>query len=162
MKRFFEKVSFLEFSKNYGEDKELYDNYLLPKRSTKSSAGYDFFAINDFVIKPGEIVKIPTGIKAKLLDDEVLLIMVRGSMGFKYNIRLCNQVGVVDADYYNNPSNEGHIFIALQNEGDKEFEVYKNDRFAQGIFMKYLITDDDSASDIRSGGFGSTNKKESD
>ena len=66
--------------------------------------------------------------------DEVLLILVRSSMGFKYNIRLCNQVGIVDSDYYNNPDNEGHIFIALKNEGEKVFKVKKGDKFAQGIF----------------------------
>ena len=90
--------------------------------------------------------------------DEYLAILVRSSMGFKYNVRLCNQVGIVDSDYYNNPDNEGHIFVALKNEGDKVFKVEKGDRYAQGIFQKYLLTDDDDADGERTGGFGSTNK----
>ena len=80
-------------------------------------------------------------------------------MGFKYNGRLCNQLGLIDKDYYNNESNEGHIFIKIKNEGDKEFVVNKGDAIAQGIFMKYLITDDDDTNNVRVGGIGSTNKE---
>ena len=99
--------------------------------------------LEDITLKPNEIIKIPTGIKARLMEDEVLLIVVRSSMGFKYNIRLVNQVGVVDSDYYNNESNEGHIFVKLQNEGLETVSFKAGDRFAQGIFMKYLLTDSD-------------------
>ena len=94
--------------------------------------------------------------------DEVLLIVVRSSMGFKYNVRLTNQVGVIDSDFYNNIDNEGHFFVSLQNEGDKDFVIKKGEAFAQGIFIKYLISDDDTASEIRKGGLGSTNKRKDD
>ena len=144
MKRYFEKISFEQFSKDIKNDKELYDSYNIPKRQTKYAAGYDFEAIEDFVLKPGEIKKIPTGIKADMLDDEVLLLIVRSGMGFKYNVRLCNQVGVIDKDYYNNSDNEGHMFIALQNHGDKDYVVKKGDRICQGMFVKYLTVDDES------------------
>ena len=90
-------------------------------------------------------------------EDEFLALLVRSSMGFKYNIRLCNQVGIVDSDYYNNPDNEGHMFIALKNEGEKIFTINKGDKYAQGIFQKYLLTDDDEATGSRTGGIGSTN-----
>ena len=158
--RKFEKISFEQFKKDIKDDMELYNNYILPKRSTNNSAGYDFFALNKIVIKPGEIVKIPTGYKVALNNDEVLFLFVRSSMGFKYNVRLCNQVGVVDSDYYNNESNEGHIFIALQNEGNKDYIVEVGSAYAQGVFNKYLITDDDTVSGTRTGGIGSTNKEE--
>lgn len=160
MNRCFEKISFEEFKKTYGDNRELYDNYLLPKRATKASAGYDFYAVNKIVIKPGEIIKIPTGYKAKFNSDEVLFLLVRSSMGFKYNVRMCNQVGVIESDYYNNIDNEGHMFIALQNEGDKDFVVEPGGAYAQGIFTKFLVCDDDNATQERTGGFGSTNKKE--
>ena len=81
-------------------------------------------------------------------NDEVLLILVRGSQGFKYNVRLINQVGVVDKDYYNNSGNEGHIWIGLKNEGEKDYIVNKGDRIAQGIFMKYLLTQDDNLGEL--------------
>ena len=160
MKRYFEKISFNEFKKAYGDNKELYDEYLLPKRSTQNSAGYDFLAINEMIIKPGEIVKIPTGYKANFGKDEMMMIVVRSSMGFKYNVRMCNQVGIIDSDYYNNPDNEGHIFVALQNEGTKDYVISKNEAYAQGIFVNFLLTDDDNVTSKRIGGLGSTNKKE--
>lgn len=156
MERGFEKISFNQFGSDVCCDKKLYDGYELPKRASKFSCGYDFISFRDIVIKPGQIVKIPTGYKAKMLSDEVLLLVVRSSMGFKYNVRLCNQVGVIDSDYYNNSDNEGHIYVALQNEGKDDFYIKKGDAYCQGIFMKYL-TCGDSVSDIRVSGIGSTN-----
>lgn len=157
--RKFEKISFEQFKKDVKDDKELYESYSLPKRSTKTSAGYDFFALYDYTLKPGETMKIPTGIKASMESDEVLFLIDRSSMGFKYNVRMCNQVGVIDQDYYNNPNNEGHMWIRIQNEGDKDYIVKKGEGMIQGIFMKYLKTDDDIESDrVRDGAFGSTNK----
>ena len=118
-----------------------YEDIILPKRSTKNSAGYDFYSLYDITIKPNERVVIPTGIKVCMNENEFLGIYIRSSLGFKYNIRMCNQVGIIDADYINNKDNEGHIFVCLQNESDKEVVIKKGDRFAQGIFMSYLITD---------------------
>lgn len=160
--RGFEKISFAEFRKVFGDDKELYQEYNLPRRSSKHSAGYDFLAVKDYVIKPKEILKIPTGVKARMQGDEVLLIVVRSSMGFKYNVRLTNQVGVIDSDFYNNIDNEGHIFISLQNEGDKDYVINAGEAYGQGIFMKYLLSDDDTAKGTRIGGLGSSNKRKDD
>ena len=158
--RKFEKVSIDEFSKYY--DKKLYEEYDLPKRMTSHSAGYDFFAIEGFTIKPGEIKKIPTGYKATFGNDEMLMILVRSSMGFKYNVRMTNQVGIIESDYYNNIDNEGHMFVSLQNEGDRDFVVKKGEGYAQGIFTKFLICDDDITTNERQGGLGSTNKERND
>jgi len=157
--RKFEKISFSQFSHDISDDKNLYDEYNLPKRGTLKSAGYDFYAINDFVIHPGEVLKVPTGVKVIMNDDEAFMLYVRSSMGFKYNVRMTNQVGVIDADYYNNSDNEGHMWFSLQNHGDKDFVVKKGQAFGQGVFSKYLITDDDEASGVRISGFGSTNKE---
>ncbi len=141
--RKFEKISFDEFKKDIEDDIDLYNSYNLPKRDTKYAAGYDFYAIFDYTLKPGEIKKIPTGVKVIMEDDDALLLLDRSSMGFKYNVRMCNQVGVIDKDYYNNNSNEGHMWIKIQNEGDKDYIVKKGDAMCQGIFIKYLKTDDD-------------------
>ena len=157
--RKFEKISFEQFSKDIKEDKELYNSYKLPVRKTKNSAGYDFESLIDFILKPNEIIKIPLGIKACMNNDEVLMIFIRSSQGFKYNIRLCNQVGIIDSDYYNNEDNEGHMWIKLKNEGDKDYIVKKGDAVCQGIFTKFLSVDDEEEiKNIRKSGIGSTNK----
>lgn len=142
--RDFEKISFEQFVKDIKDDKELYDNYKVPLRTSKAAAGYDFYLIENLEIRPNEIVKLPTGIKSYFEEDEVLLIIVRSSTGFKYNIRLVNQVGVIDADYYNNKDNEGHIFIKIQNEGKETLKFKAGEAIAQGVFMKYLTTNSDA------------------
>lgn len=142
--RDFEKISFKQFAKDVKDDINLYNEYKLPSRDSNKTAGYDFYLIEDLEIKPNEIAKLPTGIKSCYNDDEVLLIIIRSSMGFKYNIRLVNQIGVIDSDYYNNKDNEGHIFIKIQNEGKEKLTLQKGEAIAQGIFVKYLITDTDN------------------
>ena len=156
MGRGFKVISLDEWKKQLPE--ELYQNITLPKRSTALSAGYDFYIPYDLVINPNEEVVIKTGIKSYMNSGEVLLIFVRSSLGFKYNARLKNQTGIIDADYYDNPSNEGHIMVAIKNEGSKPIELKVGDRFVQGVFVNYLISDDDSSTETRTGGIGSTNK----
>lgn len=157
MSRKFEKISFGQFKIDISDDKILYDNYLYPKRSTEKSAGYDFESLIDFTLRPGENIKIPLGFKVYMEADEVFLLLVRSSMGFKYNVRMCNQVGVIDSDYVDNSENEGHMWIKLYNEGEEDFVVKKGDKIAQGIFIKYLKIDNDSTVSKRNGGIGSTN-----
>ena len=159
--RKFEKISFEQFKKDIYDDKELYSTFELPKRETVSAAGYDFYALYDYTLKPGEIMKIPTGVKVCMESDEVLFLIDRSSMGFKWNVRMCNQVGVIDADYYNNSDNEGHIWIRIQNEGDKDYIVKKGQAMIQGVFVKYLTVDDEEKlKKKRTGGFGTTDKEE--
>ncbi len=156
--RKFEIISYEQYEKDL-KGNCLYSDITIPSRSTKHSAGYDFKSPIEFELEPGEIIKVPTGIKAKMNSDEFLAIFVRSSMGFKYNIRLCNQVGIIDSDYYNNEANEGHIYVALQNEGDKVYKVGVGDKIAQGIFMKYQTVDEEEeVKGSRKGGLGSTNK----
>ncbi len=156
--RKFEKISYDEFVKSIGDDKELYDSILLPKRSTRNSCGYDIMSVDSGVIKPHESMVFATGIKAMMNSDEVLYIYSRSGQGFKNDVSLSNSVGLIDADYYNNPSNEGHIMIKLINHSDKEYVVNVGDKIAQGVFMKYLMVDDEEeVTNSRNGGFGSTN-----
>lgn len=174
----FEKVSYEQFKKDvidtFGLDthgidsitiedivKKIYDGIKLPKRSTAFSAGYDFFSPYDLNFPPNRTNKIPTGIRAKMNDDYVLMCFPRSGLGFKYRTRLDNTVGVVDADYYNS-NNEGHIFLKMTNEtlDDKSFNINQGDAFAQGVFLQYGITVDDEADGVRNGGFGSTDRKE--
>lgn len=156
--RKFEKISFEQFKKDINDDLELYECYKLPVRKTKASAGYDFFAVESFEIKPGEVKKIPTGIKALYPNDEVLMLFVRSSMGFKWNVRMCNQVGIIDSDFYNNIDNEGHLWFALQNHGDKVFKVNAGEGFGQGVFLKYYCVDEEVIENERTGWSGKPDK----
>ena len=146
--RDFEKISFEQFKKDVVDDIDLYNQYQLPQRDSDSTAGYDIYLLEDLVIEPNEIKKIPTGIKSFFEKDEVLFLIVRSSTGFKYNIRLCNQVGVIDADYYNNKNNEGHIWLKLQNEGKEKIIFTRGEAIVQGIFVKYLTTQSDRDKNI--------------
>lgn len=130
----------------------------LPERGTKYSAGYDICTANESPIEigAGETVTIPTGIKAYMNSDEVLLIHVRSSVGIKRGLVLTNATGVIDSDYVNG-ANGGNIIIALYNNSGYTQTIQPKERIAQGIFMKYLTTDDDNASGERMGGIGSTN-----
>lgn len=158
--RGFEKISFEQFKKDVSDDKDLYDQIKLPKRSTKYSAGYDCYSLFDFVLKPNEVKKIPLGIKISMETDEMFMLVVRSSMGFKYNVRMCNQIGIFESDYYNNPSNEGHAWLRLQNEGTEDFIVKKGDAICQGIFTKFLTVDsEEEIINERIGGLGSTDGK---
>lgn len=151
------KTRGFEIAKGY-EDK----NINLPVRKTKSSAGYDFEAAEDTVVpKFSNGVKptlIKTGIKAYMQDDEVLYLFNRSSNPKKKGLVLCNSVGVVDADYYGNPDNDGNIMFAFYNVGEEDITIKKGEAIGQGVFQKYLVADDDQAEGTRTGGFGSTDK----
>ena len=165
----------------------------LPRRQTLASAGYDLEASEDITIPSiwrlnfvrifrlirnghqlyerdyemaDEILKpflVPTGLKAYMPEDEVLILANRSSNTFKKNLALPNGIGVIDADYYNNPNNEGEIFVQMINYGVRPLHIKKGERIAQGIFIKYLKTDDDDPiSRQRISGFGSTNEKKDD
>ncbi len=152
----FEKVSREQFAQC--ADVEVYDTIKLPKRATTQSAGYDFFAPTGFSVQPGQTVTVATGIRALMPADWCLMIFPRSGLGFKYRLKLNNTVGIIDADYAES-DNEGHIFIRMTNEGDKPLEVASGMAFAQGIFTRYLLTEDDDTTATRNGGLGSTDKK---
>ena len=149
-----------EFPQYTEEDiRDMYESLMLPKRATKGSAGYDFFAPFSFSLPPGATIKIPTGIRVKMYEDWVLKIYPRSGLGFKYRLQMNNTVGIIDSDYFNS-DNEGHIFIKMTNDSNegKTVEVAQGTGFAQGIFLEYGITVDDDAEGVRNGGFGSTTK----
>ena len=155
----FHKVSKEKFEQNVS--KELvssYDNIILPRRATKGSAGYDFFAPYEFTLCPGEEITIPTGIRAEIDPSYVLMIFPRSGLGFKFRLSLNNTVGIIDSDYFFS-DNEGHIMIRMTNcSKDKTLTIEAGKGFAQGVFLPYGITVDDDADGIRNGGFGSTTK----
>lgn len=173
----FEKVSYEQFKKDwldtfkqkYSEFDDdildtiihnIYDSVKLPKRATTGSMGYDFFSPCNLMIPVDKTVKIPTGIKCRIDGYWGLQVYPRSGHGFKYGVHLANTVGIIDADYYNNKNNEGHIFIKLVNDSELAnlIDIKSGDAFCQGIFTPYGITYDDDVSDVRTGGFGSTGR----
>jgi dUTP pyrophosphatase len=130
----------------------------LPERKTAASAGYDIVAGEDTELAPGRVTLIPTGIKAYMQPDEYLGIHIRSGLAVKNALSLVNGQGIIDADYYDNPGNEGHILIAVVNHGAAAVCVKRGERVAQGIFYKYLRADGDAADGDRKGGIGSTGK----
>jgi dUTP pyrophosphatase len=131
---------------------------IMPLRTSKKSAGYDFFAFEDFEILPETSYFFWTDIKAYMLDDEVLKLYPRSSIGIKKDIKIKNTVGIIDSDYYSNIKNDGNIGIILYNFGLKTRYFKKRDGVIQGIFEKYLKSDNCNSEEERKGGIGSTNK----
>ena len=160
----------------------------LPVRKTAKSAGYDFEVAEDIVIPSyyklmqllgqtelegavdlkaltaltsstkAKPTLVPTGVKCSLAPDTYLELSVRSSSPLKYWLILANSVGIIDADYYSNPDNDGAIFFQLINLSPFDITLHKGDIIGQGIIKHYLTTDDDSASGDRLGGFGSTTR----
>lgn len=173
----FQKISQKQYDIDMQSCPTPYDELKLPKRATIGSAGYDFFSPVDFELKPGETIKIPTGIRVILPNDKFLMIVPRSGLGFKYRLQLDNTVGVIDSDYANS-DNEGHIWIKVTNNSKIDYEkdahgcilptypssqvlfIKQGQAIAQGIILPFFKVDDDNTDGIRNGGLGSTTKKE--
>ena len=153
-----EKVRGFEIAKGF-EEKEIN----LPERKTRCSAAYDIEAAEDVVVpsfkKGMKPTLVATGLKAYMQDDEVLYLYAKSSGFPKKGIVLSNCVGVIDGDYYENETNDGHIMFSIINLKDEDLHIKKGDSIGQAMFSKYLVADDDNATGIRKGGFGSTSEK---
>ena len=151
------RIRGFEIAKGY-ENK----NINLPQRSTKHAAAYDVEAAEDIIIppyQPGQKpILIPTGLKAYCQEDEWYMLANRSS-GPKKGFIMANSIGIIDSDYYENETNDGHFFFQYYNFNKEDLIVHKGDVIGQVIFQKFLLTDDDHAEGIRKGGFGSTDKK---
>ena len=130
----------------------------LPQRGSKFSAGYDFFTPVSVTIKAGDKALIWTDVKAYMQEGEVLLLAVRSSIGIKKGLMLANTLGIIDADYYENPDNDGNIGICLRNLTDEDITLEAGERICQGSFIPYLVADNGNTDAERTSGIGSTGK----
>lgn len=129
---------------------------ILPRRTTKGSAGYDFYAPYDIMLVPHSCSKLVfLNVKAYMQPDEKLQMYIRSSLAVKSNITL-ETSGLIDSDYYSNPDNDGNIGVKFRNNGDEPIIITKGTRCCQGVFGKYLIADGDDVNETRTGGYGST------
>ena len=128
----------------------------LPTRGSSTAMAYDFYANKDYIIEPNEVAKVWTDVKAYMQENECLIINVRSSMGGKF--MLANTSGWIDSDYYSNESNDGNIGVFLKNISNETQLITKGERIAQGAFFNFLVADNGNTDNVRTGGFGSTNK----
>lgn len=128
----------------------------LPTRGSSTAMAYDFYANDDCTVRPNAIAKVWTDVKAYMQENECLILNVRSSMGGKF--MLANTSGWIDSDYYSNESNDGNIGVFLKNISDDDQIIHKGDRIAQGAFFNFLVADNGNTDNVRTGGFGSTNK----
>lgn len=134
-------------------------DFKLPERSTMNSAGYDFFAPEDFVFPAKKLTRVMTGVKCKLLPNMVLILANRSSNPSKKGLILANGIGVIDADYYGNPDNDGEMGFEFYNISDEDVVIKKGEKLGQGIILHFTKVDSDYVSNptaTRTGGFGST------
>ena len=162
----FEKVSEAQYLKDWKQyrrnDKEAaqnsYKKILLPKRATKGSAGYDFYAPCDISIWPKASLCVPTGIRVRIDDGWMLAVFPRSGLGFRYKLCLANTVGIIDSDYYE-ANNEGHIMLKLVNGSEKHLDLRAGSAIAQGIFLPIGFAVEEEIGETRQGGLGSTSEK---
>ena len=159
----FEKVSYEQFMKH--EDNTMqrgmyeYEKLSLPARKTKESAGYDFVSPVNVTIPAGEKRVIPSGIKAQIDDGHVMFLFIRSHLAIDLEIELQTSVSVIDADYYDNEKNEGHIMIPVKNESQRPVFIAAGERIAQGVIIPFCKINGDSVTEKRTGGIGSTGDK---
>ena len=166
----FYKVSFEQYKKDYlnlfpnnnlseDEIKEMYEKIKLPLRATSGSAGYDFYLPFEISLKAGEQITIPTGIRFKCEQDYALFIFSKSGLGTKNRLQLNTTVSIIDSDYFYS-DNEGHMIYRIIHDSKNPEDVLnlaQGKGFLQGVFIKFGITESDTASGVRNGGFGSTN-----
>lgn len=128
----------------------------LPTRGSSTAMAYDFYANDDYIVRPNAIAKVWTDVKAYMQENECLILNVRSSMGGKF--MLANTSGWIDSDYYSNESNDGNIGVFLKNISDDDLTIRKGERIAQGAFFNFLVADNGNTDNVRTGGFGSTNR----
>ncbi len=130
----------------------------LPAYATEASAGVDLCAdINEpLIVKPGENVKISTGLAIELPSQQVVaLVFARSGLASRHGLGLTNGVGVIDSDY------RGEVQVLLQNLGQQRVTINPGDRIAQMVFMPVFHALFEEVAELQdtprgAGGFGST------
>jgi dUTP pyrophosphatase len=101
-----------------------------PSRATEKSAGIDFFIPNNYIpeeIHPGESVLIPSGIRARIPRD--MMLMAANKSGISVNKSLIVGAQVSDEDY------QGEIHLHLINVGDTIVSVAPGEKVVQFILV---------------------------
>lgn len=152
-----DRVELVKFATSFKENSELFDIIFNSKISDEKV--YELNEVADLIKQSkARPTLVSTGMKCQLDPGYYLELSVRSSSPLKYLLVLANGVGIIDADYYNNPDNEGEIFFQILNLSPLPIKIKKGEAIGQGIIKKYYLTDDDTSDKERVGGFGSTTK----
>lgn len=129
----------------------LCERHLLPRRSTEGSAGYDFRSPTTVTIPAHKFIRFDTGVKVRMRKGFVFELYIRSSLGNR-GLTLTNSVGIIDSDYTDN------MQAMIMNNSDEDYTIYQGDKYMQGIFSRYYLTDNDETFTKRNGGLGSTGR----
>jgi dUTP pyrophosphatase len=128
----------------------------LPVYGTAEAAGFDLAAAHDATVGPGKIALIRTGLVIEVPPGNCLAILARSSTPLKRGLMIANGVGVIDPDY-SGPEDE--VMIQVLNFTDRDVQIRRGDRLAQGIVLPAPRVTWEEVADIREvtrGGFGAT------
>ncbi|GEN82250.1 deoxyuridine 5'-triphosphate nucleotidohydrolase [Sporosarcina luteola] len=134
------------------------EDALLPFQANPGDAGFDLFAIEEKLIRPGEAELISTGIKLELPQGTEAQVRPRSGLALKHSVTILNSPGTIDEGY------RGEIKVILINHGKEDFKIEKQMRIAQMVIApiaKVNITqvEELSNSERGFGGFGSSGVK---
>lgn len=134
--------------------KKLRDDAKIPYRGSREAAGYDLYALDDAVIRPGEVHKFGTGLATSIPPGYFGAIFSRSGMSTNRGLTVSTGVSVLDSDY------RQEIFVGLRNQSDTDQTIHAGDRIAQIVFLAFsdvnFIEADVLPESERKGGFGST------
>jgi dUTP pyrophosphatase len=136
--------------------KKLNPSAKLPEYAHDTDAGMDLFALNEYIIHPGEIVRIETGIAIELPKGYAALIWDKGSIAMIHGLKVLGGVG--DCGY------TGDYTVGLINLSKKTFKIEKHSKVAQLLIQKVEHPEIIEVNKIVAGKrgtnrFGSTGKK---
>jgi len=127
----------------------------LPDVKTAGSAGADIASVEQYVIDPGHVALIRTGLSLEIPEGYEGQLRARGGVSTKKQLILLNGVGTVDSDY------RGEVLVPVKNIGDRCQAVQPGDRIAQLVVApvprcRFDWTEALSETARAAGGFGST------
>ena len=145
--------------------KKLHEDAVVPTYGSEGAAGFDFYALEDVNLMPGDTKLIKTGIAMEIPLGYEVQVRPRSGMSLKTYFRVANAPGTIDADY------RGECCVIGQNT--KQFNprlanggvinIKKGDRIAQGVLNKvpqadFEVVEELGGTDRGEGGFGSSGK----
>ena len=154
----------------------------IPQYANTSDSGMDVYALDDYIIAPGETKLIPTGIKLALPPGYEIQVRPKSGRALKTKLRIANTPGTVDAGY------RDEIKVIVENieppikdiEYDFDdngipiiksilhgaaYTIGKGEKFCQLVLMEvpkaalYRVEQVGEIGENRGGGFGSTGLK---